>query len=345
MIVHTKSHYCGWKVFTLENDSGMSVRFLDFGGIITEINVPDRYQQTKNVVLGFEDYADYKNNTCYLGALIGPVAGRIEGSSFTIDNHEYSLQPNSDVHHLHGGSNGFHQILWEGQTFHKKDAIGAVLTYTSKDGMDGYPGNVHVSVTYTLTNDNEFIIDYSALSDKSTVLSLTNHSYFNLSGDEGTTIENHYVQIDSDSFLEVDHDLIATGRKLSVLNTPFDFQNGRTLADGIESSFPQNVIVRGGYDHYFLFNRKEAHDIVVHDEISGRKLMIQSNQPGVVMYTSNSLEEGLNLSKGLSKRHMGVCFETQASPASLHHDGFPTVKLKANVHYEKRTVYAFGLTE
>ncbi|WP_264158176.1 aldose epimerase family protein [Psychrobacillus glaciei] len=196
-----------------------------------------------------------------------------------------------------------------------------------------------------MNNKNEFLIDYSAKTNKTTVLTMTNHSYFNLSENLASTIHNHHIVIDSDEFVELDKELIPTGKKIHVMNTPFDFRNGRKLADGINSKFTQNMVVNNGYDHYFIFNHQQLENIVVIDETSGRKMTIKTNQPGVLMYTANSLDENLALANGNSKPYVGVCFETQASPASLHHDGFPTVTLNAQETYKKQTVFAFGLVE
>ncbi|WP_391209614.1 aldose epimerase family protein [Psychrobacillus sp. L4] len=334
-----------WKLFTLANDRNMTVSFLNFGGIITEINVPNREQTIENVVLGFKSYADYEKNTHFLGGIIGRIAGRIQDASFTLGNQTFTLDANAGNHHLHGGPGGFHQVLWKDKPFQTDDTVGVVLTYTSPDGEGGYPANIEVTVVYTLNNKNEFIIDYSATTDQTTVLTMTNHSYFNLSGNLSSTIHNHHVMIDSDEFVELDKELIPTGKKVHVMNTPFDFRNGRKLADGINSKFIQNMVVNNGYDHYFIFNHQKQENIVVRDETSGRKMTIKTNQPGAVMYTANSLDDNLALANGKSKPYVGVCFETQASPASLHHKGFPTVTLNAQETYKKQTVFAFGLVE
>ncbi|WP_318615641.1 aldose epimerase family protein [Sporosarcina sp. YIM B06819] len=343
MQIETQNTVNNWKLYTLTNQHNMSVSVLDYGGIITEINVPDRHNSIENVVLGFKSHADYKQNPNFLGAIVGRVAGRIQGASFTIEDQSYSLEFNEGENHLHGGASGFHQVVWAASPFQTKDTVGVTLTHTSADGEGGYPGKLVVTVTYTLTNSNELIVDYAAISDQTTAMTLTNHSYFNLSGDMARTIHDHHVTMASDEFVELDNALIPTGNKLAVTNTPFDFRNGRKIADGIDSTFPQNILVSHGYDHYFILNPNQAEAIRVKDEISGRVMTIKTNQPGVVMYTANGLTEGLELADGLSKRYDGVCFETQASPASLHHVGFPTVLLEAHVPYDKQTVFSFSI--
>lgn len=341
MKIETKNILNNWKEYTLENSHGMQVRFLNYGGIITEMNVPNRKQEIENVVLRYKDYADYKENPNYFGAIIGPVAGRIENSSFICANKTIRLEKNNGEHHLHGGTHGFHQVIWKTTPFEKTNRVGVKLTHTSLAAIDGYPGDLKVTVTYTLTNDNQFIIDYKATTSEDTALTLTNHAYFNLSGNLARTVHAHHVTMAAHEFIELDSSLIPTGRKLDVTNSPFDFREGRKLVDGIQSNARQNKIANHGYDHYFLLNEKATNSILVKEETSGRTMTITTNQPGVVIYTGNALDDSLNLFEGPSKPHMGVCFETQAPPASLHHKDFPSILLNANEVYDKQTIFAF----
>ena len=344
MNIVTQNVVNNWKLYKLTNDNGMSISILNFGGIITEINVPNRNNIIENIVLGYKDYADYEDNPNFFGAIIGRVAGRIEGASFTLDGNTHILEENNGTNHLHGGAEGFHQVVWTATPFQTAETIGVKLTHTSQDGSSGYTGNLEIAVTYTLTNDNKLMIDYSATTDKTAALTLTNHSYFNLSGNLAETIHNHQVTMNVDEFVELDKELIPTGNKIDVTNTPFDFREGRKLADGIHSTSAQNLIASHGYDHYFIFNQ-EASNINVKDETSGRKMTVTTNQPGVVMYTSNTLNDELNLLEGKSKPYLGVCFETQGSPASLHHEGFPSIILNTNETYEMQTVFSFGVED
>jgi len=332
-----------WKLYTLLNDNGMKISFLNYGGIITDISVPNRNNELENVVLGYKNYSDYEDNPNYFGAIIGRVAGRIRNASFTIQNQTYSLDANEGGHHLHGAGGGFHQVIWQSSSFQTDDKVGVTLSHRSLDGEGGYPGTIEVSVTYTLTNNNELILDYSGTSDTTTVLTMTNHSYFNLSGNLTASIHNHHVTMESNEYVELDKELIPTGSKINVENTPFDFRSGRKLIDGINSVSAQNKVANHGYDHYFILNQSQQQNIRVKEDTSGRVMAIKTNQPGVVMYTSNTLDEGLNLTAGKSKPYLGVCFETQASPASLLHEGFPTVILVANELYDKQTVFSFGV--
>lgn len=332
-----------WKVFRLINDQNMLAEVLNYGGIITKILVPDRNGKRENVVLGYKNYRDYIDNPHFLGALIGRVAGRIKDSCFELDGRSYPLERNDGRHHLHSGSNGFHHVLWKAKPFQTDGEIGLELAYLSRDGENGYPGNVKVVVTYKLNNDNQLSVEYKAVADQKTPLVLTNHSYFNLTGNLKEPIHNHEIQMNSSRFAELDHELIPTGKVLETEGTLFDFTAGRKLGNGIIAGSSQNEIVGNGYDHYFLFNRNEQGKVTVTEETSGRILTIRTNQPGMVMYTSNNLDKGLELAEGRSSKYLGVCFETQASPAALHHDGFPAVLLNAGESYQMWTVFQFAV--
>lgn len=333
----------GWKEFNLINDNGMSVSILNYGGIITKIMVPDKAGKVENIVLGYEDYRDYKKDSNFFGAIIGRVAGRIQGASFNLGGNTYSLEMNEGDHHLHSGTNGFHRVIWEAMPFHTEELVGLKLKHTSVHNEGGFPGTVNVAVTYTLNSDNQFNIEYEAVSDHDTILTLTNHTYFNLSGNLKQSIHQHEVTMDSNLFAELDKELIPTGNKLEVLGSSFDFREGRKLVDGIENGNLQNKIVGNGFDHYFIFNQEKEENAVIYEESSGRLLKIKTDQPGMVMYTSNNLEEGLKLMGGRSSKYLGVCFETQASPASLHYEGFPSIFLNADDKYSKKTVFSFGV--
>ncbi|RLL47044.1 galactose mutarotase [Oceanobacillus piezotolerans] len=329
-----------WKTFILRNDHGMEVHILNLGGIIQKIIVPNKHGDFENVVLGYDNYQEYRTDPYFFGAIIGRVAGRIEGASFEINGKKYELERNDATNHLHSGE-GFHRVFWDAEPFETSNGVGVKLSYFSKDGENGYPGNLKVNVTYVVKNDNQLVIDYLATTDETTPLTLTNHTYFNLSGNLKDTIEHHSVRINSNNYLELNNELIPTGKMLDTKNTPFDFSRGRILNEGITSDSEQNKVVGNGYDHYFLFDKNEKGNIEVKDEVSGRVLKIQTNQPGVVMYTSNNLEEGCELSGGVSKKYLGVCLETQASPASLHSKGLPSILLNKDEVYNKQTVFTF----
>lgn len=332
-----------WKQFTLINDNDMEISCLNYGGIITRIYTPDREGNLENVVLGFRNYEDYLDNPNFFGALIGRVAGRVQDSSLHLDGRNYELPANDGHNHLHGGPNGFHQVVWNVEPFQNEDNVGLVLTHFSEDGEGGYPGNINVKVTYTLNNKNQFTISYEAFSDKRTAFTMTNHSYFNLSGNLIRDILDHHVTLDSGQFVELDEQLIPTGRMRSVENSVFDFRNGRQIKDGISSDDQQNSVAKKGYDHYFVFDKKKSSNVTLQDIISGRTINVQTEQPGMVMYTSNVLDDKNKLSHGDSRQHLGVCLETQASPASLHHNGFPSCVLEKDEKYNYITTFKFGI--
>ncbi|TWT27094.1 aldose epimerase family protein [Planomicrobium sp. CPCC 101110] len=332
-----------WTEYTLTNEAGMAVSILDFGGIITKILVPDRDENLENVVLGYRNIRDYQQNPNYFGALIGRVAGRIQGASFELSGNTHVLESNEGANHLHSGSAGFHQALWQVAPFQTENSLGLTLSHKSPDGEGGYPGNVTVSVTYTLTNDNRLLIDYEASSDKTTPLALTNHSYFNLSGDLKSTVETQAAAIDSSQFVELDDQLIPTGNLIPVAETPFDFRAGRMLGEGFNEKFAQNKLAGGGYDHYFLFDNTREQKALLQDSASGRQMAVETDQPGMVMYTGNGLDDSLLLNEGKSRKYLGVCFETQGSPASLHHANMPDIVLQAGEVYKTQTVFAFSV--
>jgi aldose 1-epimerase len=334
-----------WTEYTLTNQKGMSVSILDFGGIITKIIVPDRKGKLENVVLSYKNYQEYESNPNYFGAIIGRVAGRIQGASFELDGKVYPLAANNGENHLHGGPGGFHQILWQASPFQTETEVGLKLTHKSSDGEGGYPGNVETTVVYSLNHDNQLTLTYTAYSDQTTPLTLTNHTYFNLSGNLKDTIHTQKVTLDSSRFVELDYHLIPTGNILEVGGTPFDFREGLELGTGISSTFEQNTLVGNGYDHYFIFDDTVEEKVILEDPNSGRKLTVKTNQPGMVMYSSNSLGEGLELLEGPSRKYLGVCFETQGSPASLHHEDFPNIILAAGDKYEQQTIFTFDIVE
>lgn len=327
-----------WIEFTLIGDN-IEIHCLNYGGIITKIVVPDKNGKMENVVLGYKNVQDYKKDTHFLGALIGRVGGRIPNAEFQQNGQMFSLVANEGSHHLHGGPNGFHQIVWKSEVFQNEHEVGVKLKHTSKAGADGYPGDVEMTVYYRLKKDRTFTITYEAIATKDTILSPTNHMYFNLSGDIQIPIHQHMVTTDCDRLLEVDQELLPTNLCLPVKETPFDFRNGKMLESGIASNHPQNEIVGNGYDHYLLFAKEKA--IHVSEPLSGRELVITTTEPGFVLYSANRLEEGLAFQGGPSKAYQGVCFETQTHPASLLNRTLPSVRLHANKKYKQQTTYAF----
>lgn len=341
MNIKIKQLQDNWKVYQLTNQNGMLVEVLNFGGIITKVLTPDKHGKVQNIVLGYENYTDYKSDQNFFGAIIGQVAGRIQNASFQLNGNTYIVDKNEGSNHLHGGEDGLHKVLWNVEPFQNQHSVGLTLTYQIREKGQGYPGNVSLQVTYTLTNDNQLSLAYKATTDKPTVLALTNHSYFNLSGDISETIHNHQVFLDSSKFLELDESLIPTGRLLDVTDTSFDLRSTRPLSIGLNDNHIQHKVAGNGYDHYFIFDHKNKKAVIVKEPISGRIMTIETNQPGMVMYTANNELHNLNNRDGLSRKHLGVCFETQGTPASLHHDYLPSIVLNKDETYYQKTVFTF----
>lgn len=323
------------KEFKLKNKNGMEVSFLNYGCIITKILVPDRDGNVENVVLGYTSAEQYADNPWYLGAVIGRFAGRIGGGSFELDGKTYTLEQNDGTNHLHGGKSGFDRVIWQSEYV----ADGVRFTHESPDGEGGYPGTLKLAVTYTLNDKNEFAIQYEAVSDAPTLLNMTNHTYFNLSGGLKRDITGHHLQMDSDQYAELNDQLLPTGVLQPVDGTTFDFRRGQTIQAGTTSQDPQNKLAGGGYDHPFMLNERRS--IVLSEEQSGRVLTIKTNQDCVVLYTGTQITEGVELEGGKSFKYAGLCLETQALPDSIHHPHFPQSKLEANERYEAETIYTF----
>ncbi|MRG87508.1 aldose epimerase family protein [Salinibacillus xinjiangensis] len=335
-----------WKLIKLRNDYGMEVHVLNYGGIITRIYVPDREGKLENIVLGYENIEDYETDPNFFGALIGRVAGRIHNATFQLYGEDFELEKNDGPNNLHSGLKGFHRQVWNHETFQTEEEVGVKLSYLSKDGEGGFPGNVNTEVIYTLNQHNQLTLDYSATTDKETPLTMTNHTYFNLSGKVNHAIHNYQVSLDSRQFVELNEELIPTGQIIDVESDPlFDFRNERMLKEGIQNGGDQNRIAGEGYDHYFLFDHKRQVSAEVKDIESGRILSVETNQPGVVLYTSNNLKSGHKLTGGDSQKYLGLCLETQGTPASLHHKHLPSIIVNPDEVYKKQTIFTFGITK
>lgn len=327
--------------FTVINDNGMEVKAINYGCIITKLLAPNRDGQYENVVLGFDSLEEYQQHSPYFGAVVGRHAGRIANGEFAIDGKTYKLAKNNGRNHLHGGITGFDKVIWDAEVEESNASISLVFTYVSKDGEEGYPGNLHVKVLYTLTNDNELEISYEATSDKKTVVNLTNHTYFNLSGNLERDILDHTLTLKSEEFLELREDLIPTGKIALAAGTAFDFRAGRKIKDGAASSDPQNILAGNGYDHPFLLTENNDKEIILYDEESGRRLIIETNQPGVVLYTGTQLEDNFQIRGVQSRKYLGLCLETQGLPDSLNHPHFPSATLDQGELYQSKTIYRF----
>ena len=332
--------------YTLANTNGMHATILDRGGAIFRLYAPDKEGRLVDVVGGYDNLDYYVNASGYQGALIGRFGNRIANATFTLDGQEYSLFANNNGNHLHGGKNGFDSKIWD-VVATGGDEPTLALSCTSPDGEEGYPGTLRVSVTYRLTADNTLSIRYVATTDKKTILNLTNHAYFNLGGYASGSIRDHLLQMDADSYVRTDGNLIPTGELASVAGTPFDFREMKAVGRDIDAD---NVDLKnaGGYDHCFNFIGGETREPVLRatlkDPKSGRVMKMYTNQPCVQLYTGNFLEDdGYPFKGGLVKsKQMALCLETQHMPDSIHHSNFTNVVLDVGETYDYTTIYAFS---
>jgi len=320
------------------NNGIVDVVLCNYGCTIVSINVPDKDGVKKNVVAGFSDPEYYKKDHPYFGSTVGRYANRIAYGKFTIDENEYNLHTNNDQNHLHGGVNGFHRQLWN--TEQNKDEI--VFTYLSKDGEEGYPGNLHVSVSFSLTGSNELNISYTATTDKSTIVNLTNHSYFNLSGFELPTIHNHQLKVYADSYTVKNDSNVPSGEIASVSNTPYDFRNSKLIGKDIDL-----LTTDRGYDiNYVLDNKTSAQVLAaeLYEARSGRLLKVYTDQPGMQLYTANWWDGSFVGQQNKPYNQYGaVALETQGFADSPNHLNFPNTILRPGQVYRSRTTYQFSV--
>jgi len=337
----------GKKVFqyTLTNENNMKVKILNYGGIVTHLFVPDKTGKLSDVVLGYDSLQNYLDDTPYFGAIVGRYGNRIAKGTFTIDDQKYHLALNDGTNSLHGGIKGFDKVVWDANDFVNPDNAGIVLTYISPDGDEGFPGNLKVKVTYTLTNNDELKINYEAATDKATVVNLTHHSYFNLTGGVKTDILNHELWINADKMTPVDEGLIPTGIFAEVAGTPFDFTKPTKIGARIEQENLQ-LTNGGGYDHNWCLNDVDGslkRQASLYDETSGRYMEIFTQEPGLQFYSGNFLD-GSNVGKGgkVYAYRNGLCLETQHFPDSPNQTTFPNTILQPGERYETKTVYKFS---
>ncbi len=331
--------------YTLTNAGGVEIRIITYGGIVTSLRVPDREGSFDNVVLGFDNLGDYETKNPYFGAIIGRYGNRIANAKFTLDGTEYTLPANNGPNSLHGGDKGFDKVVWTAKEVPGDADVGLELTYESPDGEEGYPGSLSVTVVYTLTADNALQIDYTATTDKTTVVNLTHHSYFNLGGNGSGTIYDEILQINADHYTPVDATLIPTGELADVTGTPFDFRSPKTIGADIRSGDEQVVLGRG-YDHNFVLNRADMTTLekaaYLYDPATGRGMEVWTTEPGLQFYTGNFLDGTLvGSSGGMYRQGEGLCLETQHFPDSPNQPDFPSTTLNPGDTYQTTTVYKF----
>jgi len=326
-------------IFTLVNTNGIKARIIDYGATLVSLEVPDRDGKLADIVLGFDSPDGYTGKDCpYFGATIGRYANRIARGKFTLDEVDYKLAVNNGENHLHGGVKGFDKVMWKGRQLQTDEAVDLEFTYISKDGEEGYPGNLSCTVIYSLTNNNELKINYKAQTDKPTVVNLTNHSYFNLAGAGNGDILGHELTINADRFTPVDKGLIPTGELRSVENSPMDFRKPMTIDSRIDQ-------VPGGYDHNYVLNTSGDTTVLAaraSEPTSGRVIEVYTTEPGVQLYSGNFLDGSITGKSGkVYKKHYGFCLETQHFPDSPNKPNFPSVVLRPGETYTTITIYKF----
>jgi aldose 1-epimerase len=330
-------------VYDLANDVGMRVSILTFGCIIATLEVPDRQGRSANVVLGLDSLSGYAHRSPHLGAIAGRYANRIARGRFTIDGTEYRLETNNGPNALHGGRKGFDKVVWQAAG---GPGESVTFSYLSRDGEEGYPGNLAVEVTYTLAATPELRMDYTATTDKPTIVNLTNHSYFNLSGEGSGDTQGHVVSIEADHFTPTDATQIPTGEIRGVRGTPFDFTRLRPIAEGIRVADEQ-ILLGHGYDHNWVLRRPAGGGMALAaralDPKSGRVLDVLTDMPGLQFYTGNGLNGALVGPSGRTYRQGdGFCFETQYFPDAPNQPGFPSAVLRPGERFRSTTVFRFS---
>ncbi len=333
-------------LYTLKNRAGMEAKITNYGGLVVSLRVADRNGKLDDVVLGYDSLAGYLKETPYFGALIGRYGNRIRNGKFTLEGKEFVLAANNGPNHLHGGLKGFDKVVWTAEQVAAKDGPSLVLTYVSKDGDEGYPGTLTVKAVYTVTEANELTVEFTATTDKPTIVNLTHHSYFNLAGDnQDSTILNHVVMIDADRFTPTDSTLIPTGELKDVSGTPMDFRTPTAIGARINADDVQ-LKRAGGYDHNWVLNNtgKGMRLIArVTEPTTGRILEVLSAEPGLQFYTGNFLDGTIKGKYGRTYVHRyALCLEPQHFPDSPNQPAFPPVVLRPGTTYTNRIVYAFS---
>jgi len=334
--------------FTLTNANGIEVVILSYGGIVQSIRVPDRGGELANVALGFATLDEYVSGNPYFGCITGRYANRIALGQFTLDGETYSLAINNEPNTLHGGERGFDKYVWDAEEIDDESGVGVRLSRVSPDGEEGFPGNLSVEVTYRLTDDDELRIDYRATTDAPTVLNLTNHSYFNLSGEGTGSIYSHELQLNAPRFTPTDATAIPTGELAPVAGTAFNFTDPRSIGERIRDGEEQIILGRG-YDHNFVLDRPNSEDTSlimaarVHDPASGRTMEVHTTEPGIQFYSGNFLDGTVVGTSGRPYRQGdGLALETQHFPDSPNQPTFPTTELRPGEEFTSTTVYAFS---
>jgi aldose 1-epimerase len=326
-------------LYTLTNANGIRARITNYGAILVSLEVPDKSGKLADVTLGYDTLDGYIKKSAFFGAAVGRYANRIGKAKFVLNGVEYKLAANNGENHLHGGIKGFDKVVWGAEEIRTADSVGLKLTYLSKDGEEGYPGNLPCVVMYTLTKNDELKISYEALTDKPTVINLTNHSYWNLAGQGNGDILGHELMLNADKYTPVDKGLIPTGEIRSVKDSPMDFTKATTIGSRIDK-------VEGGYDHNYVLKSGGGSLALcarVYEPKSGRVMEVYTTEPGVQLYTGNFLDGSITGKAGkVYKKHYGFCLETQHFPDSPNKPNFPSVVLNPGEKYTTVAVYKFS---
>lgn len=330
------------QTWDFNNSNGMSMKVTNYGGRIVSLVVPDKDGNLVDVVLGYDSLTEYLNDKSYLGALIGRYGNRIAKAKFTLDGKEFKLAQNNGENSLHGGPGGFHNVIWSAEPFQNNGQDALQLNYTSADGEEGFPGNLNVKVVYTITNDNELVIEYEATTDKQTIVNLTQHAYFNLTakGD----ILNHQLEIFADKFTPVDAGLIPTGVLTPVQGTAFDFTSPHTIGARINADEEQLKLGKG-YDHNFVLNKPRADSLTLAARVvepsNGIAMEVYTTEPGIQFYSGNFMDGSMKGKGRIYNHRSGFCLETQHFPDSPNQSAFPLTSLRPGETYRSKTIYKF----
>lgn len=326
------------KSYLLKNKKGMEIVVSDYGATLIQVKVPDREGNLLDVVLGYDKIEGYENGGVFFGATVGRIANRIGGACFELNGKEYQLTKNDNKNTLHGGRDFYSQRMWQAE---KEDEAEITFVLNSPDGDQGFPGNLDIHVTYALTEENELKIHYYAVSDQDTIVNLTNHSYFNLSGHASGTAMDQQVMILADAFTEADAESIPTGKIIPVEGTPMDFRQMKAIGRDIEEKY-EALILGGGYDHNWVLNGEGfRHVASMYSEKTGITMKVYTDLPGMQFYTGNFVEEEQGKEGAVYQKRNGVCFETQYFPDAIHKEHFGGPVLKAGETYDTMTVYKF----
>ncbi|SFL85678.1 aldose epimerase family protein [Salibacterium qingdaonense] len=328
---------------TLENEQGMRADVLNFGCRLRGLYVPDKDGRLENVVLAYNDPADYRTDSVFLGAVVGRVAGRIPYGRLQLGDEIHHLSLNEGDHHLHGGSTGFSHRFWNYEVKSDGGEPSVSFTLQSVDGEEGYPGRVEVTVTYTLDREGNLTIEYEAIPERTTWISLTNHAYFNLSGDKKRGLAAHTLQAPVEFVFELDDKLIPTGTLVPAEGTPFDVREETSLAEVLGADHPQIDTGGGGFDHFFVFDQDSGRSVYLEEEESGRTMKVDTTEPGAVIYTGNKLSSTLELEQGDGEPYAGICIETQRLPEAFRELGRPTCLVQAGETYKAVTTFSFAI--